>query len=664
MTPLSRVRRARAVLLGAVAAASILWAAALAAAVLLLAAAADLLVPLPVEARRFVTPVAVAAAVAAALAVVWRGRNARVLGRVALYIEERQPQLQFALATVVEPAASLSDTVMQSLEQAVAQVDTAGALRAPVTRAIAAPAAVLAIALGALTAVPDGTLERILSPRAGDVLTRPTRVAPDAPVPNRLVPIVVHVEPPRYARRDPNVLEDPATVAALVGSRIEVRGRGASRGLTDSLAATIAAATGANTQGRELELRTDGDFWSYGIVMPSDPAVVRLRDRSYDRLLVLEPVPDEPPVVTLAAPLRDTTFMEPKGRLDVDVRIQDDIGLARAQIELLYTSGSGERFETKEMIIARASLRGEREARLRATIVLDTMQLRPGDVLHVRAVAWDENDVTGPGKGESEARTIRIHDPRELRDVNISPASAAAIDTTILSQRMLIIRAETLLVQRPQLDPDEYIRRSVQLSVRQGALRGRVLSIIHELENVEGVGFVGHTPSSLVLREAAEEMRVAEWELSIAQVPVALVHMRKALQLLEKIRDANRYWLRGLLTTTPVDVEQVRLTGRDRANVGPREPRERPDDPRKNLLERLNRAIALLDEDTAAASDSLRLIFAASLTQAKDVSEVLGQVIEAMQRGEDARAGLVTVRRRLERQVDAQGNLSSWLGSP
>ena len=664
MTPIARVRRARAVLLGTVAGASILWAAALAAAVLLIAAAADLLVPLPLEMRRFVVPAAAVAAIAAALTVVWRGRNARSLGRVALYIEERRPQLQFALATVVEPASAPSDTARRALERTIAQVTTAGTLRAPVARAIAAPAATLAIALGVLAVVPDGTLERILSPRAGDVLLRPTRTAPDAPVPNRLEPIAVHIEPPRYARRDARVLDDPAAVAALVGSRIEVRGRGASRGLTDSLGATITAAAGADTQGRELDLRTDGDLWSYGVVMPSDPAVVRLRDRSYDRLLVLEPVPDEPPIVTLAAPLRDTTFLEPKGRLDVDVQIQDDIGLARAQVELLYTSGSGERFETKEMIVARASLGGKQEARLRTTILLDTMQLRPGDVLHVRAVAWDENDVSGPGKGESETRTIRIHDPRELSDVNINAASAAAIDTSIISQRMLIMRAETLLVQRPQLEAEEYTRRSVRLGVQQGALRGRVLSIIYELENVEGVGFVGHTPSSLVLREAAEEMRVAEWELSIAQVPVALVHMRKALQLLEKIRDANRYWLRGLLTTTPVDVEQVRLTGRDRANVGPRDPRERPADARKDLLERLNRAIALLDEDAAAANDSLRLVFAASLTQARDVSEALGQVIEAMQRGEEARAGLVAVRRRLERQVDTQGNLSSWLGSP
>ena len=662
MNVLARVRRARTVLLCAVAASAILGAAAIGAGVLALASVADLLVPLPLGARRLMLPAAAAAAAAALLVAGWRGRNARSLGRVALYLEERLPQLRFALATAVEPAVPPSESARQALERAVASVDARGALWPPVARAIAVRAAALAAALFALAAVPVGTLERILDPRPGDVLLRPAPAAADAPVPNRLVPIVVRVEPPRYAGREPFVLEDPATVAALPGSRIEVRGRGASRGSTDSLGASIAPASGG--QARDLALRVDGDAWSSAIVMPAEPAILRLKDRAYDRLVVLEPVPDEPPVVSLLAPLRDSTFAEPKGKLDIDVQIQDDIGLARAEIELLYTSGGGERFETKRMIVGRASFDGRREARLRAAIVLDTMGLRPGDVLHVRAVAWDRNDVTGPGKGESETRTIRIRDPSDLRDVNITPAAVAAIDTSILSQRMLIIRAETLLVQKPQLETEEYTRRSVRLSAQQGALRQRVLSIINELENVEGVGFVGHTPSSLVLREAAEEMRVAEWELSIAQVPVALVHMRKALALLEKIRDANRYWIRGLLTTTPVEIESVRLTGRDRANVAPRDPRERPEDPRRELLQRLNRAIALLDSDARAAGDSLQLIFAASLTEARDVSETLGQAIEAMQRGEDARAGLIAARRRLERRVDREGTLSSWFGTP
>lgn len=662
MTPLARVRRARIVLLCAIAASAVLGAAAIGAGVLVLAAAADLLAPLPLAARRLVLPAAATAAAASLLIAGWRGRHVRSLGRVALYLEERLPQLRFALATAVEPAVAPSDAARQALERAVARVDTRGALRQPVARAITVRAAALAAALVALAAVPAGTLERILDPRPGDVLLRPAPAAADAPVPNRLVPIAVHVEPPGYAGREPFVLDDPATVAALPGSRIEVRGRGASRGVMDSLGASIAAADGG--QGRDLALRVDGDAWSSSIVMPAEPAILRLRDRAYDRLVVLEPVPDEPPVLTLLAPIRDSTLAEPKGKLDIDAQIRDDLGLARAELELLYTSGGGERFETQQMIVGRASFDGAREARLRAAVLLDTMGLRPGDVLHIRAVAWDRNDVTGPGKGESETRTIRISDPRDLRDVNITAAAVAAIDTSIISQRMLIMRAETLLVQKPQLEPEEYTRRSVRLSAQQGALRGRVLSIIYELENVEGVGFVGHTPSSLVLREAADEMGIAETELSIAQVPVALVHMRKALALLEKIRDANRYWIRGLLTTTPVEIERVRLTGRDRADVGRRDPRERPEDARRELLQRLNRAMALLDSDAEAAGDSLQLVFAASLTQARDVSETLGQAIEAMQRGEDARAGLIAARRRLERRVSREGALSSWFGTP
>jgi len=98
--------------------------------------------------------------------------------------------------------------------------------------------------------------------------------------------------------------------------------------------------------------------------------------------------------------------------------------------------------------------------------------------------------------------------------------------------------------------------------------------------------------------------------------------------------------------------------------VGPRDPRERPEDPRRELLQRLNRAIALLESDPRAAGDSLQLVFAASLTEARDISETLGQAIEAMQRGEDVRAALIAARRRLERKVGHEGTLSSWFGMP
>ena len=657
MSARQRVHRARTALLAAVAGSSLLWAAALAAALILLVGLADLLRPLPLDARRVAVPAAVAAALVAAGVVLWRGRHARSLGRVALFLEERLPALQYALATAIEPAGTPSPAFARELERTIDGVPARGALRAPVAKALAVPAAMLALGLATLAAIPAGTLERVLSPRPGDILLRP---ATSAPLGSRLSPIAARVVPPAYARRDQRTIDDPAAVAALVGSRIEILGRGAAMDAGDRLSATL----GAGAEGADSPLRVaiEGDHWRVPVEMPARPAVVRLGDRDFDRLLVLQPVPDEPPVVTLVAPPRDTIFAQGIGTIVMTAEASDDIGLGRAEFEVLLTSGSGERFETRRTVVGRTTLGGARTRTLRSAFRLDTMELKPGDVLHLRAIAWDENDVTGPGKGESETRTIRIFDPRASQNVNITPAKAAALDTSILSQRMLIIRAESLVVERPSITQQQFTRRSLQLGVRQGDLRRRVESIVRDLENVEGVGFVGETPTSKILREASVAMQDAETELSIARPDTALPHMRLALKLLERVRDANRYWLRGLLTTEPIEVDRVRLTGLDRAAPAERGARDVARDARQALLARLDRAVALLAREPEGASDSLRLVLVAALTDAKDVATPLGDAVRALQSGDDPMPALVQVRRRLERRTDATGSLSGWVG--
>ena len=657
MSALQRVRRARAALLAAVAGASVLWAAVIAAAIVLVVGVGDLVYPLPLGARRLAVPAALVAALAAFATVIWRGRHARSLGRVALFLEERLPALQYSLATAIQPAGGTSPAYARALEHAVDRVPARGALRAPLTRGLGVPAAALALAAAALVAIPNGTLARVLTPRPGDILARPVTAAP---LGNRLTPIVARVTPPSYARREARTIDDPSAVAALVGSRIEILGRGASADAGDSLAASLAAGDAA--EGLALDVTVNGDEWRVPVEMPARPAVVRLGDRGFDRLLVLEPVADEPPTVTLVAPPRDTILAQGKGTLALRAEATDDIGLGRAEFEVLLTSGSGERFETKTTIVGRTRLGGARERSVRAEVRLDTMGLKAGDVLHLRAIAWDENDVTGPGKGESETRTIRIYDPRAQQNVNITPARAAALDTSILSQRMLIIRAESLVAERPKLAQQQFTRRSLSLGVRQGDLRRRVESIVHDLENVEGVGFVGETPTSKILREAGVAMGEAETELSIARPDTALPHMRQALKLLERVRDANRYWLRGLLTTEPIEVDRVRLTGTDDADPGERDPREAERDARQALLARLDRAVALLDDDRDAAADSLRLVLVAALTDAKDVAAPLGEAVDAMRRRADPMPPLVQARRRLERRTDAAGSLSGWVG--
>jgi len=660
---LSSVRRARAALVGAVGAAAGLWAAGVGVGVLALAGGFDLVVPLPYEVRRWVVPVAVVAAVAVALVVGWRGRRAGSLERVALFLEERLPELDYALVTTVRPAGATTELARSVLNRQLERVAVGRALGKPVARAIFLPFALLAPALAAFALLPADSRARIFEPRPDAVVAPGVVMAPEEELGSRLAPLTVRVEPPRYVGGSPSTLDDPAAVAALPGSRIEIVGRGLRWGAADSIVVMIGKAVG-DAPARRLTLRAGGDTWSVPVTMPADPAVVHLRDREFERLLVLEPIPDEPPAVTLVAPKSDTTLPEPKGRLAIDARMTDDFGLAGARLELLYTSGSGERFETRTTVLRQAALGGRREARLQTTLHLDTMGLRPGDVLHIRAIALDRNDMTGPGKGESETRTIRILDPRAVPNVNITAASAAAIDTSIISQRMLIMRAESLLARQPQLTPQAYARESIRLSAQQGALRGRVESIIHELENVDGVGFVGETPSSKILRQAAEEMRSAETELSITQVPMAIVYMRKALAFLEQIREANRYWLRGLLTTTPVDLERVRLTGTDPARAAPRTPRTRDDDPRQALLARLDAAIALVERDRAAAADSLQRVYASALVLAREAAEPIRDAVAAVRGEGDPTAALRAARRRLERRVEATSGLTDWYGTP
>jgi hypothetical protein len=649
VTALGRVRRARRILQATIAGSALLWAMGALLAVIVLSAVADLLLGLPLALRRAVVPMAAVVAVAAAFTIAWRGRRARSLERVALYIEERAPSLNFALVTATTgPAESTPE-----LDRVVRSVDVGAVLRPPVRRAISRPLPGLVLSVLALLALPVATRDRVLRPRPGDLLTRPNLRAPLA---SRLIPLVARVEPPVYSRQSAFTLEDPGAVAALTGSRVELRGRGAAEGPLDSLTASLGSTA--------LPITAAGDTWRITLPMPRTPAIVRLGDRSHSRLVALEPRVDLPPVVTLLEPINDSTYATPRGTVAFVARATDDIGLGSAAFELRHTSGSGERFDTRRWTAAVAATRGSRSANLRLALRLDTMRLQPGDVIHVRAIGVDENTISGPDTGVSDARTIRIDDPSARDTIRIDPSRAAPLDTSIISQRMLILQAESLLAKRARLPATGYREQSVRLGARQGQLRDRVESVISDLENIQGVGFAGRTSVSSLLRDAATAMLDAETELAVAQVGSALPHMRRALRALEEARRTNRLYLRGTVPIDNVDLAKVRLKGEDSATVAPRQPRPAPNDARRALLARLDRAAALLGTAPAQAADSLTVIRVDALTAAPDAAEPLRRALDALRRGREYRAPLATARRKLQRATEATPSLGPWQGVP
>ena len=647
MTAIERARRARTALLGALAASALLHAAAGFALVLGLAALLDAATAAGLPIRRIVVPLAVLAAIIAAAVRLWRGRGAVGLTGVALFIEEQIPGLQYALVTAVEPAGH-RDTAL--LDRAVERAWSSAALHAPIRRALLPPLLLALVLAGLLLVLPRAAMTRLLNPRAGDALLAPRALGAPG---SRLTPLVAVVIPPAYARLPTETLEEPLSVRALVGSAIQLRGRGASLAAPESL--------GVETPEGGMRPTIVADTWSVALRMPDQAKVVRLTDRGRSRLLTLEPVLDAPPVVLLGSPERDTTYGLPRGTISVAARASDDIGISRIWIELMLTTGGGERFSTTTRTLAAVSPGGARAGAAAATIRLDTMRLGPGDVLNLRAVARDGNTVTGPGEGSSETRTIRIHDPSLANAIPIVPASVAVLDTTVLSQRMLIIRAETLLVRRGRMPADSFRVQSLRLGERQLMLYDRVQALILELETATDVGFVGETEESRLLRVAGVAMRRAEDQLRKIRVAEALPEMYRALDALDKGRTSRRIYLRGILPRIVVDLEQVRLKGTDSASAGPRAARPPLPDPRRALLIRLDRILS--DAGGGALADSLTMLRAAALTTAPDAAPSLARALEAIRAGTDPAAALRVARRALDRDTES-AVLSPWRGGP
>src|SRR5262245_40253204 len=105
MMPLSRLQRVRDILLAGVAIRALGYGTAVALAVIVSGALVDMAVAISLPVRQATTALAVAAGFVTASFFAWRDRHARSIERVALWVEERDPSLQFALVTAVSSGA-------------------------------------------------------------------------------------------------------------------------------------------------------------------------------------------------------------------------------------------------------------------------------------------------------------------------------------------------------------------------------------------------------------------------------------------------------------------------------------------------------------------------------------------------------------------------------
>ena len=658
MTAIERVRRTQRVLGAAAITQALAWGIAVALAFVALLSFASLVIPSVRNdsARVDVIAIIVGAGVAASL--LWRSRHFASTSRVALWIEERIPELHYSLITALEHNGS---PFAQGMESAVARQDVGGVTSAALRRGwIAAGAAVVVATLLLYVSTSAAFGRAGGSSRFGRFGTTPS-----IPKGSRLDNIQVLVTSPSYAGGRTVTLDDPSSIPALSGSGIAIRGKGPSSGLSTS-------------SGTQTRISTVDGGWVALLTMPVRPAALTLKDRNYERTIVLDPRADAPPKIALTSPLRDTTLRAPKLVVQLNASVSDDIGLDAGHFEYLITTGSGEIFKARAITTPAVRFGGSRNGALTATLDLASLNLGEGDILSMRAIAQDGNTLSGPGVATSDTRTIRIARAGEYDSLAIEAAAPQPIDSSATSQRMLILMTEQLVRDQPKLTRDSLVKRSTAIGDMEERIRRRVHEILTENPEEIVTEKPGDSVATVQEMEAPEEITGAKnpdlvtaynalWQavrsLQIAEPSPALPPMRVALKALDRARVANRLYLRGAPPKIIVNLERIRLTGKEKGSTNTRTPRSFADSARVRLSTRFNAVLDLIEEQPARAMTELALMRVEALTTLPDFADALGEASDAIRAEKDATLLLLRARRALDGSPAVTPGLPAWTGS-
>ena len=145
--------------------------------------------------------------------------------------------------------------------------------------------------------------------------------------------------------------------------------------------------------------------------------------------------------------------------------------------------------------------------------------------------------------------------------------------------------------------------------------------------------------------------------------------MRRALEAIQRARAAERLYLRSRPPRAVVDVDRVRLQGREKGTPAAREPRmslgsSTATGVARAALARFARVVSLARTDPAAAADSLLLLridLVGRLSPA--AAGAAADAAVALRNGRDATASLSLLRRALGPSLAASDSVSRWSGA-
>lgn len=638
MTAIEQVRRTRRGLGLLAGVAALLWGAGVIFGTLVAAMLISLLLPFTPGFQAAVLPAAVVLGAAAASFVLWRRRFVWSVPRVALWVEERAPELRYALMTAIDPRYTVQ--LGERLAPIVAKANPGSFVKRAAWRSLLPAGAVLLLTGATFAAMPADWRTAAVGAGAG------TATAPGEEMPNRLEVLRGTVIPPAYARRSGLQIEefdDPTAIAGLAGSRVELHGLGIPDGIEIILGEVA------------LEPAPDGgDGWQSQFVMPDSAVALELRDREYRRLVVIAPQTDEAPSVELLLPLRDTTVRVIRGDISLHARMSDDVGLGGAFFESIVTMGQDEGHITfRRDTLERRSFSGARSGEFSMTVPLADFRLEEGNMLSLRAVTFDNNTLSGPSYTTSETRVLRVATSSEYDSLAIEGAPPPN-DTLFLTLRYIIQLTEEIHAEKDRMDRDLFVDSAQTIGLQ---LR-RVIRTVEQMQvewTMEGV----FDPNPL-LAEAHEALWEGARALYIAETGEALPPLWAALRLLEEFALAERYYFRGQPPELLVNLGRVRLQGHDTGYAAPRVPRPVSGELRQEMLQRYARSMQFLEPAPDSALNTLMLMQVDALREYPDLAARLGEAIDAIRDGEDASAPLADVRRYLEGETIVRRTLTPW----
>ncbi|MBW3536051.1 MAG: DUF4175 domain-containing protein [Gemmatimonadetes bacterium] len=355
----------------------------------------------------------------------------------------------------------------------------AGLSPAPLVPLAPGAAWVPALVGGALALLLAAVAGGWLGPRWIGLVDAPTpsvaRGAPAAPrggAPASMGSLRWVVHPPGYTGLPPRPGREGEPLAALPGSGVELHGEGDARPPTlrglvvggDTLAP--AAASG----GWSARWTVEPDQRGVQVEVLDDGRVVERR------VVPLRVLRDRPPTVELLEPERDVMLATPTGVVPVRAVARDDFGVAELELRWVRSRGSGESFDFEEGTWAWDVQAEDDGARTGSRALrLAELDLAPGDVLHVRATATDRNGVTGPGRGVSATRQIRIAREDELSEVTTLIGFPIQREREpLLSQRMIILLTEELQAEAAGMSRAALLDAAEDIADEQRRLRTRM----------------------------------------------------------------------------------------------------------------------------------------------------------------------------------------------